>query len=50
MAKHILVVDDDHLMRRSVSLYLEQAGYRTSTAVSAEDALASARLDQPLSC
>jgi PleD family two-component response regulator len=39
MARHILVVDDDMLMRRSLSSQLEQAGYRTSTAVSAEDAL-----------
>jgi len=47
MAKHILVVDDDTLLRRSLSLQLEQAGYRASTAASAEDALALARLDQP---
>ena len=47
MAKHILVVDDDTLMRRSLSLYLEQAGYRCSTAASAEDALAFARRDPP---
>lgn len=47
MAQHILVVDDDALMRRSTSLQLEQAGYRTSTASSAEDALALARRDPP---
>ncbi len=47
MAKHILVVDDDTLLRRSLSLQLEQAGYRASTAVSAEDALALARRDPP---
>jgi DNA-binding response OmpR family regulator len=40
MAKHIMIVDDDALLRRSLSLHLEQAGYRTSTAASAEDALA----------
>lgn len=45
MANHILIVDDDTLMRRSLSLHLEQAGYRTSTAVSAEDALALHRRD-----
>ena len=28
MAKHILVVDDDALMRRSLAFTLEQAGYR----------------------
>ena len=47
MAKHILVVDDDTLMRRSLSLQLEQAGYRASTAASAEDALALIKRDQP---
>jgi DNA-binding response OmpR family regulator len=47
MAKHILVVDDDTLLRRSLSLQLEQAGYRTSTAANAEDALAFARRDRP---
>ncbi|MFZ0543953.1 MAG: response regulator transcription factor [Candidatus Promineifilaceae bacterium] len=47
MNKHILVVDDDTLMRRSLSLSLEQAGYHTSTAASAEDALAQARQNQP---
>jgi DNA-binding response OmpR family regulator len=47
MSYHILVVDDDLLMRRSTSLQLEQAGYRASTAASAEDALALARRDRP---
>jgi DNA-binding response OmpR family regulator len=47
MAKHILVVDDDALLRRSLSLQLEQSGYRASTAATAEDALALARLDRP---
>ncbi len=47
MAKHILIVDDDALMRRSISFKLEQSGYRTSTAESAEDALAIAQRDQP---
>lgn len=47
MAKHILVVDDDTLLRRSLSLQLEQAGYRASTAASAEDALALVKRDQP---
>ena len=47
MAKHILVVDDDTLLRRSLSLQLVQAGYRTSTAAQAEDALALARQDRP---
>lgn len=47
MNKHILVVDDDTLLRRSLSLQLEQAGYRTSTAANAEDALALAQRDRP---
>jgi DNA-binding response OmpR family regulator len=47
MAKHILIVDDDKLLRRSLSLQLEQVGYRTSTAANAEDALALARRDEP---
>lgn len=47
MAKYILVVDDDALMRRSLSLQLEQAGYRAGTAASAEDALALVKRDVP---
>ncbi len=47
MSKYILLVDDDVLMRRSLALILEQAGYRTNTAANAEDALASARRDRP---
>lgn len=43
MQKHILVVDDDDLMRRSMAFNLEQAGYRTSNAANAADALALAR-------
>lgn len=47
MAKHILLVDDDALLRRSLAFSLEQAGYRISTASNAEDALALARRDRP---
>ena len=47
MAEHILLVDDDALLRRSLSFNLEKAGYRVSTAASAEDALALARRDPP---
>jgi DNA-binding response OmpR family regulator len=47
MAKHILLVDDDALLRRSLAFNLEQAGYRASTAASAEDALALLRGDAP---
>ncbi len=44
---HILLVDDDALMRRSLAFSLEQAGYRVTTAANAEDALAIARKDVP---
>jgi DNA-binding response OmpR family regulator len=47
MAKHILLVDDDELMRRSLAFNLEQAGYRASTAANAESALRLARRDPP---
>ncbi len=47
MQKHILVVDDDALMRRSVAYNLEQAGYRASNAASAEDAFAMSQRDRP---
>ena len=47
MAKHILLVDDDALMRRSLAFNLEQSGYRATAAASAEDALAIARRDPP---
>jgi len=47
MSKHILLVDDDALMRRSLAFGLEQAGYRASSAANAEDALALARRDPP---
>ena len=47
MSKHILVVDDDALMRRSLAFNLQQSGYRASTAGNAEDALALCQRDQP---
>lgn len=47
MTKHILVVDDDALMRRSLSFNLQQSGYRVSSAGNAEDALALAQRDLP---
>ncbi|HEX7975584.1 MAG TPA: response regulator transcription factor [Anaerolineales bacterium] len=47
MAKHILLVDDDALLRRSLAFNLEQNGYRVSSAANAEDALALARGDLP---
>ena len=42
---HILLVDDDVLLRRSVAFSLERAGYRVTTAASAEDTLALADRD-----
>ena len=47
MAKKILLVDDDALMRRSLAFNLEQAGYSLQTAASAEDALGIVRLAPP---
>jgi len=47
MSRHVLIVDDDALMRRSLAFSLEQAGYRVSTAESAEDAIALAKRDRP---
>ena len=47
MTKHILLVDDDPLLHRSLAFNLERAGYRASTAANAEDALALARRDPP---
>jgi DNA-binding response OmpR family regulator len=47
MTKHILMVDDDVLMRRSLAFNLQQSGYRVSSAGSAEDALALAQRDPP---
>jgi len=47
MQKHILVVDDDALMRRSVAFNLEQAGYRADSAANADDALAISERDRP---
>lgn len=43
----ILVIDDDRLMRRSVSLSLTDAGYATETAASGEEGLAAARALRP---
>jgi DNA-binding response OmpR family regulator len=47
MSKHLLLVDDDALMRRSLAFNLQQSGYRTSTAATGEDALQLARVDPP---
>ena len=47
MAKHILLVDDDKLFRRSLAFNLEQANYQVTAAATAEDALASSRRVPP---
>jgi DNA-binding response OmpR family regulator len=47
MARTILLVDDDALMRRSLAFHLEQAGYQVHTAANAEDAVEFARHSRP---
>jgi DNA-binding response OmpR family regulator len=44
---HIMLVDDDPLLRRSLTFNLEQAGHRVSALAAAEDALDLARRDRP---
>ena len=39
MAKRILIVDDDQLMRRSLAFNMERAGYEVKSAANAEDAI-----------
>ncbi len=39
MPREILLIDDDALLRRSLSLHLQQAGYKVHTSASAEDGL-----------
>jgi len=47
MAKHILLIDDDQLFRRSLAFNLERAGYITNTAAKAEDGFALAQNHKP---
>ena len=47
MSKQLLVVDDDSLMRRSMSASLTQAGYSVTTAASGEEAIAIAKAHRP---
>ncbi|MCB0162300.1 MAG: response regulator transcription factor, partial [Caldilineaceae bacterium] len=47
MTQHILTIDDDALIRRSLVYLLEQAGYRASDAATAEDGLALAQTEPP---
>ena len=46
MPDHILLIDDDALLRRSLAFNLQQAGYRVSTAADAQDALALTHRDR----
>lgn len=46
-SSHVLLVDDDALLRRSVAFSLVRAGYRVTTAADAEDALALAEREPP---
>ncbi len=39
MLKHILIVDDNDLLRRSLAFHLEEVGYQVTTLATAEDAL-----------
>jgi DNA-binding response OmpR family regulator len=47
VARTILLVDDDALMRRSLAFHVEQAGYQVHTAANAEDALSLIRHSPP---
>ncbi len=47
MTTHILLVEDNALLRRSLAFNLERAGYRVTTAVNAENALAFSHRDPP---
>ena len=47
MSKHILLVDDDELMRRGVAFNLEKNSFKVTTAATAEDALELARQNRP---
>lgn len=47
MSKQILIVDDDALMRRSLSIRLTDAGYAPTDAATGEEALAHVRADTP---
>ena len=47
MSTHILFVEDNALLRRSLAFNLENAGYRVTTAVNAENALEYSRRDPP---
>ena len=47
MAKRILIVDDDYLVRQSLSIRLQHAGYLPEVAATGEQALALMKANQP---
>ena len=47
MAKHLLLVDDDALMRRSLAFNLERSSFFVRTAATAEDAIEIVHQDRP---
>lgn len=47
MPKHILLIDDDALLVKSLAYTLKQNGYTTTTATTAEQGLAQLNLDAP---
>jgi DNA-binding response OmpR family regulator len=47
MTRHILIIDDDALIRRSLSYNLDQNGFQTSTAGNAEDGIKMAQAEAP---
>ncbi len=47
MSKRILLIDDDALLRRSLAFNLQQTGYQTHTAASAEDGIQIALTQTP---
>jgi DNA-binding response OmpR family regulator len=47
MAKKLLLIDDDALMRRSLSFNLEKAGYHIQTGSNAEDGIQIAKHEKP---
>jgi DNA-binding response OmpR family regulator len=47
MAKRILLIDDDALMRRSLGFNLQQVGYTVLSAASGEDGIAMVKTEQP---
>lgn len=47
MGATVLIIDDDDLFRRSLAFSLDQTGFKTRTAASAEDGIAMTAQDRP---